>query len=107
MTSPKVQEVCERLYAAFRHAVPLPGEYAQTRKRKPSEADIRQKVEEGLARFYADAREERERHRFGIIGRARVAIGLQRRLLAAGYEAALVKQVLFAMLMSSFVGNGK
>ena len=62
-------------------------------------------TESGLKKFYEAARVEREQHRLGVIGRARVAFALQQRLLAAGYPPAIVKQVLFAMLISAFVGG--
>jgi len=100
----KIAQASDRLFAAFTEAVPTPEHFARQRK-KPSEAEIARLVEQGLARFHEVAREERQRHRLGILGRARVAFALQQRLLAAGYEAALVKQVLFAMLVQAFVGK--
>lgn len=100
----RIQEICERLLAAFRNAVPLHPEGGKGQKR-PSEKEIALATESGLKRFYEAARAEREQHRLGIIGRARVAFGLQQRLLDSGYPPALVKQVLFAMLVSAFVGK--
>jgi len=100
----RIQDICERLVEAFRNAVPRQPETAHGRKRL-SQKDIAPAVESGLKRFYEAARAEREQHRLGVIGRARVALGLQRRLLDAGYPPALVKQVVFAMLVSAFVGN--
>jgi hypothetical protein len=84
--------------------VPLPEEFAKGRK-KSSEKEVQQQIDAGLARFYEAARAERERSRLGLIGRARVSFALQQRLLGAGYPAPLVKQVLFAMLVSAFVGR--
>lgn len=100
----KISEASDRLFSVFTEAVPLPESFAKQRK-KPSAAEIERLVTQGLERFYAAAREERQRHRLGIIARARVAFALQQRLLAAGYDAALVKQMLFAMLTQAFVGK--
>lgn len=100
----RIQGICERLSDAFCSAVPLHPGRVSGRKR-PSEAEIALATELGLKKFYEAARAEREQHRLGIIGRARVAFALQQRLLAAGYPPVLVKQVLFAMLVSAFVGS--
>lgn len=100
----RIPSICERLEDAFRKAVPLHPERFQGRK-PPSEKEIEVATEAGLKAFYEVARSERERYRLGVIGRARVAFHLQRRLLAAGYTSPLVKQVLFAMLVSAFVGG--
>lgn len=99
----KVTESGERLFAAFRQAVP-PAEDFGGRK-KPQEKEIRRRVDDGLGRFYDAARAERARMGFGLVGRARVAFDLQRRLFAAGYPPPLVKQVVFAMLVAAFVGR--
>ncbi len=103
-TQGRIQGICERLSDAFCDAVPLHPERVSGRKR-PSETEIALATESGLKKFYEAARAEREQHRLGIISRARVAFLLQQRLLAAGYPAVLVKQVLFAMLVSAFVGS--
>ena len=104
MANGRIQEVCERLATFFIQVVPLRQEVVKGRKR-PSASEIASGVESGLLRFYDAARAEREQQRLGVLGRARVAFGLQQRLLDAGYPPALVKQVLFAMLMSAFVGK--
>lgn len=104
MAQESIEQVAERLTSAFRTAVPLPEEMIKGKK-KPSQAEIRQKVESGLAHFYEAARAERNRLRLGLISRARVAFHLQKGLLAAGYAPSLVKQVLFAMLVAAFVGR--
>lgn len=103
-TQGRIPDICSRLLDAFTNAVPLHPEGTKARKR-PSEKEIALATESGLKKFYAAARAEREQHRLGVIGRARVAFALQQRLLAAGYPAPLVKQVLFAMLVSAFVGG--
>lgn len=99
----KISDSSERLFAAFCDALPLRDAFSG--RKRPQEKEIRQCVDAGLARFYEAARVERARMRLGVIGRARVAFDLQRRLLAAGYAASLVKQVVFAMLVAAFVGR--
>lgn len=100
----RIDEICDRLIEIFVREVPLQPAIAKGKKRL-SENEIAAVVDSGLKRFYGAARAEREKHRLGVIARARVAFGLQQRLLAAGYPPALVKQVLFAMLVSAFVGK--
>ena len=102
--APLIDEVSEKLFKEFELAVPIQ-QYAKPRGKKMSEQEIKSRTEAGLQRFYQCAEEERQRHGLGILGRARVAFGLQKRLLAAGYSASLVKQVLVAMLASVFVGG--
>ncbi|MGZ4957168.1 MAG: hypothetical protein ACXWAT_15170 [Methylobacter sp.] len=99
-----VQAISERLCDEFQRVVPLHIEKPKRGKR-PSSDEIKSTSETALARFYEVARQERRTHRLGVIGRARVAFGLQQRLLEAGYPSPLVKQVLFAMLMLVFVGD--
>lgn len=99
-----IQDICERLTDVFRQAVPRQQEADKGRKRL-SGKEIASTIDSGLKRFYEAARIEREQNRLGVISRARVAFGLQQRLLNAGYSPALVKQVLFAMLVSAFVGK--
>ena len=100
----RIQEVCDGLTDVFIREVPL--QRANTKgKKRLSEKEIAIAVESGLKQFYAAARAEREKYRLGVIARARVAFGLQQRLLDSGYPSALVKQVLFAMLVSAFVGK--
>ena len=103
-TQGKIGEVCDRLFEGFVREVPLQHPVIKGKKRL-SENEIAAAVDSGLKRFYGVARAEREKYRLGVIARARVAFGLQQRLLASGYPPALVKQVLFAMLVSAFVGK--
>ncbi|MGZ4956140.1 MAG: hypothetical protein ACXV8Q_13615 [Methylobacter sp.] len=103
-TQGAVQAISERLCDEFQRVVPLHIDKPKRGKR-PSDTEIKSTSEAALARFYELAREERHSHRLGVIGRARVAFGLQQRLLEAGYPSPLVKQVLFAMLMLVFVGD--
>lgn len=105
MAENELGEIVGRLAAAFRSAVPLPGELMAKGRRRPSEQDIQKRVEAGLLHFHKVARQERKRTRLGIYRRAKVAFELQQQLLDAGYSPALVKQVLFSMLVSSFTGR--
>ncbi len=100
----RVQVASARLSDEFQRLVPLRPDKNQRGKR-PSEKEIASSSETGLKKFYEIALAERQSHRLGVIGRARVAFNLQQRLLQAGYPSHLVKQVLFAMLTSSFIGG--
>jgi hypothetical protein len=99
-----VAGVSDRLCKEFQLAVPLQVESLK-RGKILSTKDVKANSEAALAKFYRFADQERSRHSLGVIGCARVAFGLQQRLLAAGYAAPLVKQVLLAMLVSGFVGK--
>lgn len=99
-----IQDISDRLAETFCRSVPLHAGAAKGRRR-PSAKEIETTSAEAVRRFLATAREERIQHRLGLISRARVAFGVQQRLLAAGYPAPLVKQVLFAMLVSAFTGR--
>lgn len=100
----KIEEISGRLCKEFQSAMPAPPD-AKGRGKKISDQEIKARTEAGLKRFYQSAEEERSRHQLGIIGRARVAFALQKKLLEAGYPAPLVKQVLMALLASVFVGG--
>ena len=99
-----VDEISLKLCKEFELAVPLHPDNVK-RKKKRSEQEIAAELEASLKKFYQTAQEERLRHGLGVIGRARVAFGLQQRLITAGYDAELVKQVMLALLASVFVGN--
>lgn len=105
-TKVRIQDICDRLSESFQQLAPLHPESLKGRKR-PTEKEIKATSERAMQQFFAAAREERLQHDLGIIGRARVAFGLQQRLTKAGYPPPLVKQVLFAMLSSAFVGDKK
>ncbi len=106
MSKAKIPDICDHLCEMFQQLAPLHPTLPKGRK-KPSEKDIKLASERGVQQFLELARAERLKHQLGIIGRARVALGLQQRLLQTGYPAALIKQVLFAMLASAFVGDSK
>jgi len=102
MMSGLTDDISEKLLKEFQLVMPM-----VPRKPKQGKKEDELKVEYGAAleRFYRVAEQERTKHKLGIIGRARVAFGLQQRLLRAGYAAPLVKQVLVAMLTTAFVGG--
>lgn len=100
----RVSDICDRLGESFLRLVPLKPAGFKGRKR-PSDQEIKNISAGALERFFAVAKEERLRHDLGVVARARVAFGLQQRLLKAGYPPSLVKQVLFAMLAAAFVGD--
>ena len=105
-TQGRVPDISDRLSQAFQGLVPLHPELIKGRKR-PTENEVKATSEAALQRFFDVAHEERLNHELGLIGRARVAFGLQQRLVKAGYPPPLVKQVLFAMLTAAFVGGKK
>lgn len=99
-----VGEIGEKLCYEFQKIVPLRPQKTKPGK-KVSEDEIKASSEAAMKRFYELARKEIHSHRLGLIGRARVALDLQQRLLTKGYSPSLVKQVLFSMLASVFVGR--
>lgn len=102
----RIQVIGAELCEDFQRLVALPPDKTRGKSRhKPSDQDIKAASEAALKKFYAAADALRRTHRLGLIGRARVAFDLQQRLLAAGYPSPLVKQVLFALLTSAFVGG--
>ena len=105
-TQGQIPDSCDRLGEGFQRLVPLHPESFKGKKR-PTEKEIKATSERALQQFLESAREERLQQGLGIVGRARVAFGLQQRLMKAGYPPSLVKQVLFAMLTSAFVGDKK
>lgn len=92
-----IQETSDQLFSIFKTLVPL-------NVRKHKELPTPKAIEAGLDRFYAEARAQRQRLRLGVVGRARVAFGLQQRLLEDGYPQDLVRKVLFALVVSAFSG---
>lgn len=103
--SGRIQDISEHLSREFHRLIPLYPEKPKTGR--PSEKQLQATYEKALKLFYELAHEQRLQHGLGIISRARVAFALQQKLLAAGYPSSLVKQVLFAMLTTAFVGERK
>jgi hypothetical protein len=93
-----IQESSDELLSLFKAVVPLGG-------RKQKDPPTPKAIADGLDRFYTEARAMRKRLRLGVIGRARVAFRLQQHLLSEGYPQDLVRQVLFALLVSAFAGD--
>ena len=98
-----VDEISEKLCNEFQLVLPLHVDKLK-RGKKSSEQELKENLNIGLKKFYQTVHDERLRHKLGLISRARVAFGLQQRLLQAGYAAPLVQKVLLAMLTSAFVG---
>lgn len=95
MTVSRYSEATLALEEAFVRVTP------KTKKNKaPSEADWALALE----KFNAEARVIRTKFRLGVIGRAMVAYRLQPRLIASGYAPVVVRQLLFSMILSAFVG---
>ena len=93
------KDISQRLFDTFHEQVVARSANRKAGKR-PGSKDLEAIGEKALHGLYEAAHQERIVHRLGIIGRARVAFGVQQRLLAAGYPPTVVKQVLFAMLAS-------
>lgn len=89
----KVTDAAGALEEAFFRSVP-------TGKKLLSESDWTR----ALAKFQTSAREIRDRHGLGVIGRARAAYLLQQRLMAAGLPGGVVRKVVFALVLNSFSG---
>lgn len=100
-----IHDICDRLAETFQRLVPL--HPAIPKGKRPTEKELAVTSERALQAFFEAARQERIAHGLGLIARARVAFGLQQRLTKSGYPSPLVKQVLFAMLASAFVGDKK
>jgi hypothetical protein len=92
-----IEQSAEHLFGYFQKILP-----------KPRPGKMRQgEVAQALQKFLVEVRAERERRKLGILARARLALLLQRKLLAAGYSPDLVRQVLFSVLAVALVGKGK
>lgn len=102
-TQNSAQDIGERLSVEFQRLVPLAG--VKTKPGKKGREELEKTSEKAMAEFFSLAEAERQSHRLGVIARARVAWYLQQRLLQLGYASPLVKQVLFALLISAFVGG--
>ncbi|TFW10291.1 hypothetical protein E4K72_01635 [Oxalobacteraceae bacterium OM1] len=105
MTKSVIEEASAKLAEEFQRAVPL--DPRMKYGKKPSDSEIQSRIESDLKKFYDVAGQERQRLGLGIIGRAKLAFSLQQKLLAKGYAAPIVKQVLMALLASVLVGGNK
>ena len=93
----KVDQAAEVLFSKFQNEFPQTDMKASGSKSRLSKTDIDQR----LKRFYGEARAERQRNRFWVIGWARVVFKLQKRLLHAGYPAEMISKLLLAMILTS------
>lgn len=91
----KVAAATVELEEAFQKVLP------HNPKKMPREADWAAAIKQ----FHGAAREIRQRHRLGPLARARVAYRLQHRLIAAGYPADAVRQLVFSLVLNVFVGK--
>lgn len=98
----KIDDISDQLFHQFQSTVSVHGERPGSKKVK---GEKERQVEVGLQQLYAAAAIARQERRLGVIGRARVAFSLQDKMVRAGYPPALVRQVLFALLASAFVGR--
>lgn len=99
----KIEEVSNELFSKFQRLVPLPNNASGKKAARQSETQI----SEALNRFYAEAKMLRIEYKLGIIARARIARGVQNRMISAGYSPDLAYRVVFSLLLSAFVGSGK
>ena len=99
-----IQMLSEQLFESFQRLMTLPVK-KQKRGKPLGETEIKASSAAALEQFYGLARDLKKQRGLGVIASARVAFNLQQRLLAVGYETALVKQVLFAMLMLVIVND--
>lgn len=95
-----LEEFSQQLFAVFADCLPPPAESNKRSVRYEADAVARL-----LGRFHDKARELRRTHRPGVLARARIVLALQQRLLAAGYPSDMVRQVLFSLILSAFVGK--
>lgn len=95
ITLSRYSEATLALEAAFAGAIP---------KAKKNKAPTQAEWTLALGKFNAEARSIRTRFHLGVIGRAMVAYRLQPRLLASGYSPDVVRQLLFSMILSAFIG---
>ena len=98
----KVDQVAELLFAKFRQDFPLANNKGAVQTIKNLSTKT---IEQRLDQFYAEAREERKKHRLWVVGWARVVMKLQQRLLLAGYPPEMVSKLLLAMIFASHSAN--
>ena len=89
-------DAAQALAEAFFRSMP-----ANKQKKRLSEADWSL----GLQKFHREANEIRKRYSLGPLRRAVVAYHFQKRLLIAGFEADLVRKVVFSLVVNAFVAG--
>lgn len=98
----KVDQLADLLFIKFQKELPHADVKVSASRTNLSKKNIEQR----LNRFYAEAREERKKHRLWVISWARVVLKLQQRLVLAGYPPEMVSKLLLAMMIfSSYNAN--
>jgi hypothetical protein len=97
----RVDQLAELLFIKFQKELP----HADVKVSASRASLSKQNFEQRLNRFYAEAREERKKHRLWVFSWARVLLKLQQRLLLAGYPPELVSKLLLAMIFTSHNAN--
>jgi hypothetical protein len=91
----KSHDAALALNAAFVRCVPI------NQKRRMSEAEWAQ----ALQKFHLDARQIRQQFALGLFGRALVTYRFQKLLLKAGFDAEIVRKVVFSLVLNAFTAG--
>lgn len=91
----KSSDASSALAEAFFKAMPA------TQKKKVSEAQWAA----SLQKFHQEAKQISLRFSLGPLSRALAAYHFQKRLLQAGFDADVVRKVVFSLVLNSFVGK--
>lgn len=88
----KSEEAALALAEAFFRCVP------KDKKKRMSEAEWTF----ALQRFHKEALALRQQFRLGMVGRVMTTYKFQQRMLAAGFDADIVRKVVFSMVLNAF-----
>ncbi len=91
----KVTDASVALAEAFFRSIPA------NQKKKMSEGEW----ENSLKRFHREALEIRKRYGLGFLSRALATYQFQKRLFAAGFDADIVRKVVFSLVLNAFVSK--
>lgn len=91
----KVTDAAQALTEAFFKSVPA------NNKKRMSEAEW----SNSLNKFHRAAKEIRLRYALGPLARALATYHFQKRLLAAGFDADVVRKVVFSVVLNAFVSK--
>jgi hypothetical protein len=83
------------LNEAFARCVPA------NQKKRMSEAEWAQ----ALSKFHKDAKGIRQKFALGPLGRARATYQFQKLLLKAGFDAEIVRKVVFSLVLNAFTAS--
>ncbi len=89
----KSADAAQALSEAFFRCAPI------TKKKPATEAEWAA----ALQKFHNEAKAVRQRYSLGPINRATAAYQFQKRLLAAGIEPKVVRQVVFSLVLNAFI----